>query len=246
MKQERATTFEDFQVLAKNLKRHTPEVIDFPEGLRKGFEEAILLDLDSKLPKLNITGSRILDIGSGCGELALKFIQQSFQRNQELHVVDGREVLANLPDSDNLVKHYGKIQDLIDLRNKYHGYFDVIVCYSVFQYIVNEVPNHDFLTHTLALLNEGGMLLIGDIPNTSMRFRMLKSNYGREFHKTYTNSESEPDVSSLEIQGTDIDDSIIYSMLMRARTMGVQSYILPQNPNLAFSNRREDLLFVKY
>jgi hypothetical protein len=102
-----------------------------------------------------------------------------------------------------------------------------------------------FLDRCLELLKSGGMLLIGDIPNISMRNRMLSSEYGRIFHKEYMNSDLNPDVKFFE-NYDEIDDSIIIAMVLRARNLGYQGYILPQSKGLAFENRREDLLFVKY
>ena len=243
MSENKARNFDDFQLLARKYRSHIPEVLDFPPNLRQGYEPKILADFDLKVPRIADHNSRILDIGSGCGELTLKLIDQSANRKQELHLVDGREVLDLLPNPSHVVKHYGKFQNLEELSEGYIGYFDVIICYSVFQYIFPEFPFFEFLQRTSSLLNAGGMLLIGDIPNESMKSRMLNSNYGKEFRKYYVTPTlgSNNDYSNFEI-----DDSVIYAMIMRGRAMGLQSYILPQSSDLAFSNRREDLLFVKF
>ena len=42
-----------------------------------------------------------------------------------------------------------------------------------------------------------------------------------------------------------IDDSILVSLLLRARGQGFDAYLLPQRPTLPMANRREDLLIVR-
>jgi len=237
--------FNHFQSLAKNKKLSKAEMIDFPNELRQGFESLILLDLQSKIPALQVKESRILDIGCGCGDLALKIIENSQKLSHELHLIDGKEVLHRLPSSNKILKHYGRFQEQDEVFNKYKEYFDVILCYSVFQYIFLESSPMFFLDKCLELLKSSGMLLIGDIPNISMRNRMLSSEYGKNFHKKYMKSDLNPDVKFFE-NYDEIDDSIIIAMVLRARNLGYQGYILPQSKGLAFENRREDLLFVKF
>ena len=42
-----------------------------------------------------------------------------------------------------------------------------------------------------------------------------------------------------------IDDGVILGVLQRYRGFGYDSYLLPQNENLPFANRREDILIVR-
>ncbi len=246
MTRKKAKNFNDFQDLAKQESLDSSEVVDFPSELRAGFEQNIILDLESKLPKLNQFNSKVLDIGSGCGQLTLDLIENTFNKSQELHLVDGIDVLNRIPTADHVIKHFGKFENIAEFENGYDSYFDIIICYSTFQYIYSEFPINLFLERALKLLNNQGMLLIGDIPNKSMRDRMLSSEYGQSFHKNYTQTDSTPAVKRYDFGATEIDDSIIFSLLMRARNLGYQSYCLPQNANLAFANRREDILIVKY
>lgn len=245
MNRKNQKDFNHFQSLAKDEKLSKAELLDFPNELRQGFENLILLDLKSKIPALQVRESRILDIGCGCGDLALKIIENSQKLSHELHLIDGKDVLQRLPSGKKIQKHFGRFQEQGEVFSKYREYFDVILCYSVFQYIALDSSPMIFLDRCLELLKSGGMLLIGDIPNISMRNRMLSSEYGRIFHKEYMNSDLNPDVKFFE-NYDEIDDSIIIAMVLRARNLGYQGYILPQSKGLAFENRREDLLFVKY
>jgi hypothetical protein len=40
----------------------------------------------------------------------------------------------------------------------------------------------------------------------------------------------------------EIDDAVIFALLMRARSQGIHGFVLPQPDGLPFSNRREDVL----
>jgi hypothetical protein len=42
-----------------------------------------------------------------------------------------------------------------------------------------------------------------------------------------------------------MDDTVIFSLMMRLRKFGCETYLLPQNPDLPMANRREDILIVK-
>ena len=42
-----------------------------------------------------------------------------------------------------------------------------------------------------------------------------------------------------------IDDSIVFSIVQRARLAGFDAYVLPQSPSLPMSNRREDIFIVR-
>jgi hypothetical protein len=62
-------SFEDFRALAKNplLSRH--QKVGFPDEYRDGKEEAIFLDICSKLSNLSVQRKTILEIGPGCSNL---------------------------------------------------------------------------------------------------------------------------------------------------------------------------------
>ena len=97
----------------------------------------------------------------------------------------------------------------------------------------------------LAMLAPGGRLLLGDIPNSSMRRRFLSSAAGAAFHRKYTGKDEDPQIAQFPAEQKTMDDSVIFGMLARARAAGFDAYVLPQSPNLPMANRREDLLFAR-
>ena len=88
-------------------------------------------------------------------------------------------------------------------------------------------------------------MLVGDIPNYSKRRRFFSSEAGVKFHQEYTGTKTQPEINFNKILTDVIDDSVIFSMLMRAREEGLDSYVLPQGENLPMANRREDIIFVR-
>ncbi|MEO1287411.1 MAG: SAM-dependent methyltransferase, partial [Chloroflexota bacterium] len=109
-------------------------------------------------------------------------------------------------------------------------------------YIFEEGNIYDFLDQSLSLLNNGGHMLIGDIPNISKRKRFFSSETGIAFHKDFMKTDKPPIVSYDQVEFTKIDDGVLFGLMLRARTQGFDSYLLPQPDSLPMANRREDLL----
>ena len=59
------------------------------------------------------------------------------------------------------------------------------------------------------------------------------------------NTTEDPEVKHAELEPGQIDDGVILGVLQRYRGFGYDSYLLPQNENLPFANRREDILIVR-
>ena len=91
----------------------------------------------------------------------------------------------------------------------------------------------------------GGRLLIGDIHNASKKKRFLSSETGRDFHMKWSSSQTCPNVCWNKLEPLCIDDSVIFSILQRYRSMGCESYLLEQLSGLPMNNTREDILIVK-
>jgi hypothetical protein len=91
-------------------------------------------------------------------------------------------------------------------------------------------------------LNPGGRILVGDVPNFSKLRRFLSSSAGGAYHRVYMRTDASPEVAPFAVATDRIDDSLLVGLMMRARIAGFDAYLLPQPPNLAFANRREDLL----
>ena len=238
--------FEAFRQLAgeAGLSRH--EKVGFPDSYRDGKEAAIFADMRAKLPSLQKPGCHVLEIGPGCSALPVMLADLCAQQNGRLILVDSAEMLALLPDAPHVQKVPGAFPEaLASQQETLRGQIDTIVAYSVVQYVFAEGNLFGFLDHCLALLADGGELLLADLPNTSMRKRFFASSTGVATHRAYTGRDEKPELHFNTPEPGQIDDSIVLAMLARARAQGFHAWVLPQAAALPMANRREDLLIRK-
>ena len=236
-------TFSDFQTLAKKENLSKFEKIGFPDSYRSGIEKSIYEDICSKLTNLRKKEISVLDIGPGLSDLPRYILDDVQKSGSVITLIDSAEMLFELPDGPHIHKIPGRFPEALNI-NLHSNKMDVILMYSVIQYIVAESSLFEALDSAFSLLKPGGQFLIGDIPNVSMRNRFFMSDNGTAFHKKFMNTDQSPAISPFDYPAKSIDDSVVFSILMRARLKGFQSFVLPQQSDLPFANRREDILIV--
>jgi hypothetical protein len=237
--------FNDFRKLAADPALSPYEKIGFPDTYREGMESAIHADIVCKMPPLQREESVVLDVGPGCSDLPKMVIADACRLRQRLHLVDSAEMLALLPDLPGISKTAAFYPDCPALLEELAGKTDAIIVYSVLHYLFVETNLWRFLDATLALLAPRGHLLLGDIPNVSMRKRFFDSGTGRAFHRAFTGSAEDPVVKHNTTEAGLLDDSVVFSILHRARLAGFHAFVLPQPEALPMHNRREDILIVR-
>jgi 2-polyprenyl-3-methyl-5-hydroxy-6-metoxy-1,4-benzoquinol methylase len=238
-----ALTFEDFRRLATDPDLSEHERIGFPDRYREGKAPAILADIESKLTHLRSRERTVVDIGPGGGELARVILRRCERQQHRITLFDSREMLDRLPTAPHISKVAGRFpQECRERLGALAGRVDVVLAYSVLQYVFVEHSVVGFLDAALELLAPGGQLLIGDIPNVSQRRRFFGSETGVEYHKAFMRTSEPPDVSFNQISPGQIDDSVVLALVHRARASGFNAYVVPQAPGLPMANRREDLL----
>jgi hypothetical protein len=238
-------SFEAFKLLAKNKSLSKYEKIGFPTQYRQGLEQSIFNDIKTKATNLNLSNQTILDVGCGCSDLVSILIEYSEIHSHTLYLNDSGEMLSLLPDKEFISKIDGQFPICLEKNPLDCGTIDVILVYSVIQYVFAAGGLFDFYDSCLKLLNHSGQLLIGDIPNVSMRKRFFSSPAGISCHQAFTGTHELPDIKFNTIDSGLIDDSVIVSLLSRARAQGFHAWLLPQSSNLPMANRREDLLIYK-
>jgi SAM-dependent methyltransferase len=241
-KKQKELNFEDFKKLAKKKNLSLPEKIGFPTSYREGYYDAILNDIFTKLPINTTTKKIVLDIGCGCDVLTHKIIDVCKKQKHILLLNDSQEMLDNLPKDDYPKYIAGKFPLEHPLLNKYRGKIDFILCYSVLFYVFANDNIYQFIHEAVDLLKPGGRMLVGDIPNFDKRNRFLQSEEGKAFLK---NQKKIKGSTAHENLNQKMDDTVIFSLMMRLRKFGCETYLLPQNPDLPMANRREDILIVK-
>jgi len=238
-------SFEDFRRLAQDSTLSKYERIGFPDNYRAGRESAIFTDIRSKLSHLDANNCLVLDIGPGCSDLPIMLIDHCRVHGHQLHLIDSAEMLRLLPNCDFITKTAALYPNCLGAIEVLRGKVDAILCYSVLQYILIDAGFFHFLDTSLSLLAPGGQMLIGDVPNISKRKRFFTSETGIRFHQEFMKTSECPEVEFNVIEHGQIDDSVVFSLLQRARTQGFDAYILPQTANLPMANRREDILIVR-
>jgi SAM-dependent methyltransferase len=237
--------FDDFRRMALDPELSKYEKIGFPDSYRQGKEDAIFQDIVSKLPPLDDTSKTVLDIGPGCSDLPRMLIDLCRRQQHTLVLIDSEEMLSRLPDDVFLRKHSAYFPYAGSLLDEFKGRIDVIISYSVFHYVFTESSPWVFLDSALSLLAPGGHFLIGDVPNISKRKRFFASERGIRFHQDFTGTRELPEVKFNSLDPGNIDDSVIMSLVFRARLQGFDAYVVPQRADLPMSNRREDILVTR-
>jgi 2-polyprenyl-3-methyl-5-hydroxy-6-metoxy-1,4-benzoquinol methylase len=238
-------TYEAFQRMAGDPSLSPHERSGFPDEYREGAEDAILADVEAKLPALAERGATVIDLGCGAGPLAEELRRRCAERGQQLVLVDSPEVLAHHADGPGVAKVPGRFPESIDQLVERVGGCDAVLAYSVLQYAFAEASAFTFVDAALTLLRPGGRLLVGDVPNSSMRRRFLASEAGRAHHREYTGRDEDPPVGWPALPAGEIDDAVVLALATRARDAGYHAWILPQAAGLPMANRREDLLFAR-
>ena len=236
-------TYETFKDMASDKELSKYEKIGFPNDYREKYEESIFNNINTIL-RLDREEIIFFDIGCGCSELPKLIIKNAIKNRQNLYMVDSEEMLVHLPNKDNMVKISGKFPDEINLL-EYQNKVDAIVLYSVLQHIALDMNPFYFIDEAVKLLNDGGRLLIGDIPNISKRNRFFASNTGLKFHQNFTKTNTSPEYEFNTLIEDKIDDSLVFAILSRYRNAGFETYLLEQPIDLPMRNRREDILIVK-
>ena len=236
-------TFEKFKQLAQDDSLSQYEKIGFPDSYREGKEKRIFLDIRRKLRNLNKKNQVVMDIGPGCSGLAFMMIDLCRDNGHRLILIDSEAMLNHLPDEPFATKvpcYYP--YECGWLFDEYANKVDAILAYSVLHYVFAESNLFDFVDKSLALLADGGEMLIGDIPNVSKRKRFFSSPSGIRYHQEFTGTDEIPEVEFNAIEAGKIDDAVILSLLLRCRSSGFDAYWLPQAEHLPMANRREDIL----
>lgn len=238
-------TYESFRGMAQDPTLSPHERSGFTDTDREGAETAILADVESKLLALSDTEATVVDIGCGAGPLAEGLRRLCAERDHELVLVDSPEVLAHHSDAHGVHKIAGRFPDTPELLENWAGECDAVLSYSVLQYAFADASVFTFLDRALTLLRAGGRLLLGDLPNASMRRRFLASDAGREHHRAYVGRAEDPPWRWPELPLGEPDDAVALALVARARDAGFHAWVVPQAPGLPMANRREDLLFAR-
>lgn len=237
-------SFEKFKELAKAEGLSDSLRIGFPDNYRNNKELDILEDILSKTTNLKEENKTFLEIGPGSGALTECLLDYSSGKNHKVVFVDSQEMLQRIPNRPYLKKISSCFPENFS-EIALNGPYDVILVYSVLQYPFLEGNVWNFLDKACELLAPGGQMLVGDIPNISMRKRFFSSPAGIQCHQEYTKKTEAPEVKFNVPETTHIDDGVLIGFISRFRSFGYHAFLVPQAINLPMANRREDMLIIK-
>jgi len=231
-KKRSKASFKHYSLLVE--KNHPSERVGRP--LRAFDSEYQILEEIIRITDLP-NRSRVLDIGSGCGILAEGIIRNSIKFNQELTLIDITPVMVKLDQvlPTELKNHYRRVDGYFpgDFFNSSET-FDLIIAYSVLQYVDNPKK---FILAAVNLLNPGGVLFIGDIPNSDKRMRYEKLSPTRgHFRFRFFNSRN------LRKFFHTFNDRNLLKLVLMLRRINLEANIVPQKITLPHSGSREDLI----
>ncbi len=241
--------FDEFRRLATDERLSDHERVGFPDAYREGREAAILADIASKLPALDVgraqAGQVVVDIGCGCGPLASAIQRRALDAGQQMVLVDSVEMLDRNSDAGGVEKVAGQFPLVGERLAHRRGACAAVLAYSVLQYTLLAPGVFEFVDAACELLAPGGRLLLADVPNASMRKRFLTSEAGLRYHREHSGVAGPPQVEfNVPVRG-EIDDAVVFAILGRARGAGLHAWLVPQAPELPMANRREDILIAR-
>lgn len=236
-------SFENFGKLADTLRDYT--MMSGRYSVQEKDKKKIIGDIIKKLD-LNPEDS-VLEIGCGVGDL---LIPVSFLVD-EITGIDHESCIERLRkrfcDNKNMRLIPGNFLDL-SLKKRYNK----ILCYSVLQYLENKKEVIKFIDKAVNMLNPGGKVFFGDIPNRSTKERFLNSRQGKEFSKKWNNlirkvkdGHERKVILPVDEKLVRFDDTLVLDILSTFRQKGYHTYIFSQPPGLPFGNSREDILIEK-
>lgn len=234
--------FLHFQELASNSSSDPEKVGRFSSQAEA--EGYIFPNILSKLPSLSCEGSLVIDIGSGCSRPVRDLISHTENNQQKLVLVDSYEQLKYLPKAAHVQPFYSRFPDE-KVCDTFKGKADCVIVYSVFHYVFLDSNFTKFLDEAVSLLNYGGQLILGDIPNASKKKRFLSSESGKQFHRQWSQSDELPEIVWNNFEPMTLDDDVIAFLMQRYRNMGFETYLYPQHPMMPFSQTREDLVITR-
>ena len=214
-------------------------------GFQDVAEKAILADL---VRKLSLDGSdTLLEVGCGPGNLLIPLSYWVAHGTG----IDNEIALARLnargADAARVTTLAG---NFLTMPLPTRVYSKILV-YSVIQYLDTLETALAFIGRALSLLQPGGRMLLGDLPNSDKKKRWSSSSAGIEVGaawKQQINAAGEHPLADLPIDAklVTVNDQFVMNIMLNARQAGVESYLLSQSPALPFGNSREDILFVRH
>lgn len=190
------------------------------------------------------TQDRLLEIGCGCGNVLIPLSSLVSQATGIDHANCIEVLSKRLTDSSIRTLPGNFLKLAVNER------FSKILVYSVLHYLSDEAEVIRFVEKALALLEPGGLCLLGDIPNVDRKRRFAATAKGKEIAREWEQQVASTQAAMgtvSEILGKDrqvvtFDDAKLARLFTHFRGKGFEVDILSQPNGLPFCYTREDML----
>lgn len=208
-------------------------------------EKLALLDIIEKLKFM--PSDTFLDIGSGPGNflIPISFLVAQATAVDNAAALDRAK--ARFP-AENVNYISGSFPNL-----RPNETYSRVLIYSVLHCLSSQDKVREFVFAALDCLDDGGRMLLGDLPNSDLKNRFLKSQEGKKFDAewrasrkpmTETVTSFHNRMAETGMIGT-FDDAFLLSLVREIREKGFHAYLSPQKPEMPFGNTREEIIVVK-
>lgn len=239
-------SYEKFKERASDARLSPIEKVGFPSSYRLHREDLIFKDIKRKIDALDRPQMKIMDLGCGCSGLPQKFIEYARNLKQELWLIDSQEMLNALNPPPFVHMLSGRFpSDHQQWIENHISYFDVVICYSVFHYLRAENEDISALSAILQMLKPKGVLLLGDLPNFSMKRNFILSSEGQAYHAKNFPNTAPLRADEIHAEPGSLDDQSISELCKWFQTQGCLAEILGQSKELPFAGRRQDMKVTK-
>jgi SAM-dependent methyltransferase len=232
--------FTKYRDLANDIKCDTQVAGRY--SFQKEDERRIAPDVFKKLDLQS--SDNLLEIGCGTGNL---LIPLSFYVDKAVGI-DNEIAINRMLNRVNVNNLEGVVADFLNYDIGSSVKFEKILIYSVLHCLPNRDTVYSFVDKALQLLTKNGILLLGDIPNITLKNSFLKSDSGRDFHKQWQKrterSSAEP--TEISIDSYIFNDKNIFEFMEYIKAKGYKVYLKAQPPNLPFGHTREDIVITNF
>jgi hypothetical protein len=211
--------------------------VGFDAGCREGFEGLIVQSIVDAVSRVSgdkpFGAGSLVDIGSGASPLTDAFTELARSWGMRHVVVDSREMLSHLSPDPTRFEVAGRFPDIALEVARAAPVPRVVIAYSVLQYVFREGIANSFIDRAVDLVEPGGVVILGDLPNRDQRIRQKQA-----LGQCICSGDMDP-------VARPIGDEELINIYRQATSLGGQCFFLPQDGRLPLSRHRTDVMILR-
>lgn len=191
---------------------------------------------------------KLIDIGCGSGNITMHISKKvntvtAVDFPKILDALKARSIKKNIRNINYIPGNF--------LNLKIQKKFNKILAYSVIHYMRDINQLKVLIRKILKITLPSGKILLGEVPNISMKKRFLNSKIGKKIDQRFKVdverlNKKYPNSMNLNNKFIRIGDKDLSSIIFYCNKLGADAYILPIENGLPFCNSRVNILIKKY